>query len=189
MDILSVLAIVLLFVGSGVGGVGVLGLVVSLVSLARYDKAERQYPIAPVRFARLGVLPWAGALLFLAGGIGAQLAPAVLCSVHAGTTVDVRVHDLFTIGRHHLADGTYTTAYGDQAVVIQDAARPVGQTVHVCVGWLGYHRAWIGFPWSGLWVILALGVPLLVIESVLVWTLVRGPEHVLRTLKRRHSVV
>jgi hypothetical protein len=189
MDILSVLAIVLLFCGSCVGGVGVLGLVVSLVALARYPRQEREQPIAPVRFARLGVLPWAGALLFFAGGLGAQLAPAVLCAVHAGTTVDVSVHDVFTAGRHHLAHGTYPSSDGDQDVVIQDAAPPVGDSVRACVGWLGYHRAWTRFPWSGLWVILAVGVPLLVVEGVLVWTVVRGPDQVLRTLKRRHSVV
>jgi hypothetical protein len=189
MDILSVLAIVLLFCGSCVGGVGVLGLVVSLAVLARYPRPERHQPIAPVRFARLGVLPWAGALLFFAGGLAAQLAPAVLCSVHAGTAVDVSVHDVFMVGRHHLADGTYPSTDGDQAVVIQDASPPVGDTVRACVGWLGYHRAWTRFPWSGLWVLLAVGVPLLVVEAVLVWRVVRGGDHDPRTVRRRHWVV
>lgn len=187
-DVMSVLNVVLLFVGLCVGGLGVLGWCVSMIALRRYDTDRRQVPLAAPRFARLSVLPWAFALLFLASGLSAPLAPGALCSVGAGSHVDVHVEG--TVGRARpKASGEYRTPDGNQGVVVQDATPPVGATVRACVGWLGSDRAWTRYPWLGLMVLLAVGIPLVLVEAALVRFAVRGPARTAGTVNRRHSVV
>lgn len=184
MDVMSVLNVVLLFVGLCVVGLGVLGWTVSMVATRRYDRALRRQPPDPPRFVRLSVLPWALAVLCLAGALVSQRAPAVLCSVGAGTTVDVYIDPATDT-----AAGVYLTGDGPQPVVVQDATASAGDTLRACVGWLGSGRAWTRYPWSGLWLVLAVGVPLVVIEGALALIAVRGPGILTRPGRRRHSTV
>lgn len=188
MDIMSVLSIVLLFVGSGVGGLGVLGWFVSAVAIRRYDRTDRQLPPSPVRFPRLSVLPWAIVLLFLVSGPCVKFTPAALCAIGAGHPVEVSVNGAI-IQHSPMAGGDYPTADGNQGVTILDSAPQVGTTVRACVGWSGSGSAWTHRPWYGLWGLVGLAGPVLAIEIALGRAMLRRPKEAESEVSPGHSVV